>query len=165
MSLRMSLAGILLALGLLTGALLSLRIATMPPLSYPLDDPGLQADGFYPPEAGAGGVRFRWSRPSAGVLLPALAARQVYTVEVAAYRPAGTPAPAGLVLAGNGARAGIAPGGDWAVYTLTAASQVGLQNALALVATTPDDSFYPGPGDRRLLTAAVRRVTLAPAPG
>ena len=83
----------LAALGLLAVALLSLRLALLAPLTYSMDNPALHADGFYPTETSADGARFRWSRPSAGFLVPALAARQVYTLEVSAPRPAGAPAP------------------------------------------------------------------------
>src|SRR5579859_1744552 len=155
-----ALAG-LLALGLLATAVFSIRLLSLPPLHFAADDPALQAAGFYAPETGADGSRFRWSRPSAGLLLPALAARQVYTLEIATPRPAGVPFPAGLTLVANGTRRPLVLTPGWAPYSLTAGSQVGLDNAVALVAGTVDDSFYPAAGDRRHLTAAVRGVTLA----
>src|SRR4051812_5520815 len=80
------LLGSLAFLGLLAAGLLTARLATLAPIAFALDDPGLQADGFYPPETSTGGVRFRWSRPNAGFLLPALAARQVYTIELTVPR-------------------------------------------------------------------------------
>jgi hypothetical protein len=126
--------GLLLAiLGLLSGGLLVGRLATLPPLHFAPDDPGIEADGFYPSETSTEGVRFRWSRPSAGFVLPALAARQVYTLELAAPRPGDVPAPTGIRLAANGVDLPIAPSGAWTVVTLTAPSQIGLGNALALV--------------------------------
>ena len=152
----------LLLLGLLLGGTLIWRLSTMGPLSYTVDDPALHADGFYPVETGEGGVRFRWSRPSAGFLLPALAARQVVTLEltrrarqecrprpVSGWRPTASPSPWPSCPVGRSTPS-------------SAPSQVGLENAVALVSSTYDDSFYPGPGDARRLAVAVRRVTVAP---
>ncbi len=160
--------GITIAALLLPGLLLlvvwSGRLATLAPLSWGVDDPAWRGDGFYPAEAGEGGVRFRWSRPAAGVLVPALAARQTVTLEMTAPRPDGVAAPTGVRLEANGSTVPLTFAPGWATYTITAPSQIGLENAVALVAGTYDDSFVPGAGDSRRLTAAVRRVTVAPAP-
>ena len=85
-------------LGLTAVALLSGRLAQVPSLRWAIDDPALPADGFYASETGPDGVPFRWSRPSAGFLVPALAARQVVTLELATPRTAGQPLPSGLAL-------------------------------------------------------------------
>ncbi|MGI8586234.1 MAG: hypothetical protein ACR2M0_00905 [Chloroflexia bacterium] len=156
---------LLLALGLLAVGLLSLRLASLGPLSFAPDDPTIGADGFYPPETPTGGVRFRWSRPEAGFLLPALAARQSYAVELAAPRPAGVPQPEGISLTANGTSAHIVPSAGFATYTITADSQIGLQNSLALIAAGFTDSFYPSAHDSRLLMLAVRRVSVLPVAG
>jgi hypothetical protein len=143
---------------------LSLRLATLPPLRFFPDDPALAAAGFYPVERGTEGIQFRWSGPSAGFLLPALAARQVTTLTLATARPAGQPAPTGIRLTANGSDVPVPPGGAWTDLAVSAPSQVGLANAVALTATGPDDSFYPGPNDHRHLMVAVRAVSMAPLP-
>ncbi len=140
--------------------LLSLRLALLPPLRWAAGDPALPADGFYALETGADGVPLRWSRPSAGFLVPALAARQVVTLELATPRTAGQPPPRSLMLEANGAGTAVPGTPGWADVAVTAPSQIGLANAVALVASGPDDSFYPGAGDRRQLTATVRAVRL-----
>ncbi|MDQ2807671.1 MAG: hypothetical protein M3Z04_12310, partial [Chloroflexota bacterium] len=151
-------------LGLMAVGLVSARLALLPPLRWAVDDAAVPADGFYAPEVGPDGVPFRWSRPSAGLLVPALAARQVVTLELATPRSAGQPLPRGLALEANGARR-IVPGNPaWSDVAVTAASQIGLANAVALVAQGPDDSFYPAAGDRRHLTATVRAVRVALLP-
>jgi len=162
-----SLAGTLILLGLLGLAavgLVSARLAGLPPLRWAVDDPALPADGFYALETGPDGVALRWSRPSAGFLVPALAARQVVTLELALPRPAGQPLPRGLALEANGSRTPVLGNPAWADVAVVAPSQIGLANAVALVAHEPDDSFYPPTGDRRHLTATVRAVRLALVP-
>src|SRR5690242_7722877 len=109
-------AAALLLLGLLLVGTLTWRLATMAPLAYAADDPRLHADGFYPVEQGDGGP-LRWSRPSAGFLLPALAARQVVTLELTAPRPPGVPAPTGVRLEANGVMQPLAFVPGWAAYT------------------------------------------------
>jgi hypothetical protein len=90
---RIGITVALLVLGLGLEAAWSGRLAALPPISYAADDPALPMDGFYPAEPGEGGVRFRWSRPAAGVLLPAWAARQTVTLEMTAPRPDGSAPP------------------------------------------------------------------------
>src|SRR3954469_18099906 len=89
---------------------LSLRLATLPPLRFVPNDPALAAAGFYPVERDGEGIQFRWSGPSAGFLLPALAARQVTTLTLATARAAGQPAPTGIRLTANGATVPLPPG-------------------------------------------------------
>src|SRR5690242_15495618 len=99
---RIGIAALLLLLGLGLEVAWSGRLVALPPISYAVDDSALPMDGFYPAETGEGGVRFRWSRPAAGLLLPALAARQTVTLELTAPRPDGSPLPTGVRLEANG---------------------------------------------------------------
>src|SRR5689334_21664130 len=124
----------LVFLGLLLFGVLTWRVSSVGAWSYGVDDPGWHADGFYPSETGEGGVRFRWSRPAAGWLVPAVATRQVVTLELSAPRPAGTPAPTGITLQANGATVPLTFAPGWAAYTVAAPSQVGLANAVSLTA-------------------------------
>ena len=117
---RIGIAVALLLLGLLLIGAWSGRVAAMPPISVAADDPGLPMDGFYPAETGEGGVRFRWSRPAAGVRVPALAARQTVTLEMTAPRPDGGAAPTGVRLEANGVAVPLTFAPGWATYTITA---------------------------------------------
>ncbi len=162
---RVATSLLLVAAGAGALAVLALRLALLPPLAVAPADPRLAPGGFYAVETGAGNVPFRWSGPAAAVPVPALAARQVYTLTLAAPRPAGMAAPSGVRVVAGDAVAIPALTGGWTDVAVTAPSQVGLENTVGLRATTVNDSFYPGPGDRRRLMVALAGVRVAPAPG
>ncbi|HET8629776.1 MAG TPA: hypothetical protein VFL91_20345 [Thermomicrobiales bacterium] len=131
------------------------------PRDIALGGAGADLRGFYAPEHG-GGETFRWSGPEGQVVLPGAAANAEWTatLRLSGARGPGVPPPAFDVLADGRLVGHFQAGAGFQEYTVRFRRPAAASRDLTLSLRAAP--FRPA-GDRRLLSLAVARVTLAPS--
>ncbi|HTK28846.1 MAG TPA: hypothetical protein VL309_04815 [Vicinamibacterales bacterium] len=119
--------------------------------------------GFYPIER-AGGLSFAWTRPHAGLALPAIDRRVPWRLAIRAkvWRPAGVPLPRVRLAADGIALVDRVMDGGESEVGATIPPRPGRRGVLVTIDTAP---FVPGGEDTRALGLAVESVRLDAASG
>ena len=119
--------------------------------------------GFYPIER-AGGLSFAWTRPHAGLALPAIDRRVPWRLAIRAqvWRPAGVPLPRVRLAADGIALVDRVMDGGESEVGATIPPRPGRRGVLVTIDTAP---FVPGGEDTRALGLAVESVRLQAASG
>jgi hypothetical protein len=153
---------LVLLLSLVSAGLVVARWQSVPPEPYTLSvaRSETEIDGFYSAEL-SGERPFRWSRPYAGVTLPALAGTQVVSLTVNPAREGPVRFRIFLGVSEEPAAEFTAETPEWRTYTATVKPGIGAQTRIIL----ETESFYPGGNDPRRLGLAVSEVSTSALTG
>jgi hypothetical protein len=153
---------LVLLLSIISAGLVVVRWQSVPPEPYTLNVAGSETeiDGFYPAER-SGERAFRWSRPYAGITLPAFATTQVVSITVNPAREGPIRFRLFLGVSEVPAAEFTTTTPEWRTYTATVKPGIGAQTRIIL----ETDSFYPGGTDPRRLGLAVSDLTTSALAG